>query len=108
MPYGRILLCIAVMAAVTYLPRVIPLALFRKKITNPYLQSFLTYMPYGILAAMVFPDIFTSTSSVWSAAAGTAVALVLAYFKKGLLTVALSATAAVFLVEQGMRLLGVG
>ena len=41
-----------------------------------------------------------------SAAAGLAVAIVLAYKDKGLLIVALGATAAVFVVEQGMALAG--
>ena len=104
MPTVKLLLYIAVMAAVTYLPRVIPLALLRRKIKSPFIQSFLTYMPYGILAAMVFPAIFFSTANLYSATGGAAVALVLAYRGKGLLTVALSATAVVFLMEQGMKL----
>ncbi len=91
---------ILVMAVTTYLPRVLPLAIFRKKIRNRYLRSFLTYMPYGILAAMIFPAILYSTGSQLSAVCGLVVALVLSYFKKGLLPVALAATATVFLVEQ--------
>lgn len=93
---------ILIMALATYLPRVLPLALFRKKIRNRYLRSFLTYMPYGILAAMIFPAIFYSTGSVLSAVCGLLVALALSYFKKGLLPVALAATATVFVVEQVM------
>ena len=100
MDYKRILLVIFVMALVTYLPRVIPLAIFRKKIKNKYIQSFLMYMPYGVLAAMVFPDIFTSTSSLISAICGALAALILAYRKLGLLPVALGATAVVFLTER--------
>ena len=91
---------ILVMAVTTYLPRVLPLAIFRKKIRNRYLRSFLTYMPYGILAAMIFPAILYSTGSQLSAVCGLVVALVLSYFKNGLLPVALAATATVFLVEQ--------
>ena len=45
-------------------------------------------------------------SAKWSAAAGLLVAILLAYKDKGLLTVALGATAAVFVVEQGMALAG--
>ena len=99
----RIILCIAVMALVTYLPRALPLAIFKKKITNRYLRSFLAYVPYAVLAAMTFPEVFYSTGNLFSALCGTAVALVLAYFGRGLLTVALGGAAAVFLAEQLMK-----
>jgi len=99
----RIILCIAVMALVTYLPRVLPLAIFKKKITNRYLRSFLVYVPYAVLAAMTFPEVFYSTGNLFSALCGTAVALALAYFGRGLLTVALGGAAAVFLAEQLLK-----
>lgn len=84
----------------------VTMVIFRKKIENRYIQSFLLYMPYGVLSAMVFPAVFSSTASLISAVAGTAVALILAYFKKGLLPVALAATATVFIVEKILPLVG--
>lgn len=102
----KLLFYIAVMAVITYLCRVVTMVLFRKKIENRYVQSFLLYMPYGVLSAMVFPAVFSSTASLISAIAGTAVALILAYFKKGLLPVALAATATVFIVERILPLIG--
>ncbi len=103
----RLILAILVMAAVTYLPRVLPLAVFRKKIKNRFLQSFLLYMPYGVLAAMVFPDVLASTASLISAITGTAVALALSYKNLGLLPVALCSVAAVFVCEYGLGFLGI-
>lgn len=95
------LLCIIfTMALVTYIPRVLPLAIFRKKIKNKFIQSFLLYMPYGVLAAMIFPDILYSTSSLISAICGMIIALLLAYKNLGLLPVALGATAVVFIIEK--------
>lgn len=105
MNYIRILLAILVMALVTYLPRMLPLAIFKKKIQNRFIKSFLAYVPYAVLAAMTFPEILYSTSHMISAAAGMLTALVLAYFNKGLLTVALSSTAVVFVVEQVLKLM---
>jgi branched-subunit amino acid transport protein len=99
MTYSRAFLAIAVMAGVTYLIRMIPLVLFRKRIDNLYIRSFLAYVPYAVLSAMTFPDILYATGSTVSAAAGTVVALVLAFFNKSLLTVAISASAAVFIVQ---------
>ena len=63
----RILLSVAIMAGVTYLLRMLPLALFRKKIENRFVRSFLAYVPYAVLAAMTIPDIFFSTSQLLSA-----------------------------------------
>ena len=97
------LISVTIMALVTYLPRMLPLVIFRKKINNRYVRSFLNYVPYAVLAAMTFPAIFSATSSPLSALAGLIVALALAYWGKGLLTVALSASAAVFLTELRMR-----
>ena len=97
------LISVTIMALVTYLPRMLPLVIFRKKINNRYVRSFLNYVPYAVLAAMTFPAIFSATSSPLSALAGLIVALALAYWGKGLLTVALSASAAVFLTELLMR-----
>jgi branched-subunit amino acid transport protein len=96
-PY--ILACIAAMAVTTYVIRALPMVLFRKKITNKWVLSFLYYVPYTVLAAMTFPAVFTSTGSILSAAIGCAVALVLAYMRKSLLTVALAASAAVLITQ---------
>ena len=88
---------IAVMAGVTYLIRVIPFGFFRKKITSRFLRSFLYYIPYAVLSAMTIPAIFYSTGSLPTAIAGTAVALVLAYFDLPLIVVALAASLTAFL-----------
>lgn len=90
---------IALMAAITYACRAVTLVLVRKKITNVRVLSFFEYLPYGVLSAMVFPSVFYSSASVISAVVGTVVAVVLSFFRRGLLTVALSATAAVFVTE---------
>ena len=89
-----------VMFAVTYVTKAAGLLLVRKKITNKYIQSFLYYIPYSVLAVMVFPGILFSTASLWSGIAGTAVALILSYFKRGLLVVSVASIATVFIVEQ--------
>ena len=92
-------LYLAVMAGVTYLIRMLPLVLVKKKVENGFIRSFLFYVPYAVLGAMTVPAVFYATSSVFSAAAGLGVALVLALCRKGLLTVAVGATLAVYLWE---------
>lgn len=98
-----VITCIAVMALVTYVPRVLPLVLFRKKIENRFIRSFLAYVPYAVLAAMTLPDVFFSSSYILSAVLGFIAAALLAYMEKGLLTVAVGATLTVFIAEYIMR-----
>ena len=98
----EVLAYIAVMAAVTYLIRLLPLTLIRKKIENRFIRSFLYYVPYATLSAMTFPAILTATGSVVSAALGFAAALFLAFRGKSLLTVAVFASAAVLVCELAM------
>ena len=54
-------LYIVVMAGVTYLIRMLPLALLRKKLRSRFIKSFLFYVPYAVLAVMTVPAIFEST-----------------------------------------------
>lgn len=96
----KIISYILVMAGVTYLIRALPLTLFRKKIKNRFLLSFLNYIPYAVLGAMTVPAIFYSTGSMASAVLGFFAAVILAYMEKGLLTVALAACMVVFIAER--------
>lgn len=91
---------ILVMAIVTYLIRVVPLALIRKEIKSPFIKSFLFYVPYATLAAMTFPSILmTEGLSLAAGAAGLVTALVLSYLRKNLLTVAACACGAALVIE---------
>ena len=94
-----LILGIAVMAIVTYLIRVTPMVLIRKKIKNKWIKSFLYYVPYTVLSAMTFPAVLYSTSSFISAAAGSLVAIVLAYTKRSLLIVAVGAAVTAFIMQ---------
>lgn len=95
----KFLLYLLVMAGVTYLVRMLPMVLVKKKIKNTFVRSFLYYVPYAVLSVMTIPAIFYSTSSIISAVAGFAVAMLLAYFNRSLLTVSASACATVLIVE---------
>ena len=99
MNLSYILLSIGVMSLTTYLIRMLPLVLFRKKITDPFIRNFLFYVPYAVLTAMTIPAIFSATSSPWSALAGLSAAMVVAYKGKTLMPVAMTAVAAAFVVE---------
>ena len=46
--FSTFLIYLAVMAGVTYLIRMLPLVLFRRKIESRFIRSVLHYMPYAV------------------------------------------------------------
>lgn len=91
---------IAVMAAVTYAIRVLPLTLIRREIKNRYVRAFLRYVPYATLSAMTFPAMLSATRDIRSGIAAAAAALAAAAMGKGLFIVSSAAVAAVFFIER--------
>ena len=87
-----------VMAGVTYLLRMIPMVLVRKKITNRFILSFLYYIPYTVLSVMTVPAIFFAADLI-PATVGFAVALFLGFKEKSLVTVAMLSCAAVLVTQ---------
>jgi len=101
---GTLFGLIAVTALVTYLLRVVPLVLLRRPLRNPYLVALLEYMPYALLSAMIFPDVFYATDPQAAfpgpvpvpALAGAVAAIALAFFRLSLPLVACVATCVAF------------
>lgn len=83
-----LLIYLFIMVLVTNLIRVLPMTLIRKKITNPFLRSFLYYVPYVTLAVMTFPAIMEATSSPWGGFIALLFGIVAAWFGLGLFPVA--------------------
>ncbi|MBR6533467.1 MAG: AzlD domain-containing protein, partial [Clostridia bacterium] len=96
---NNVYIYIGIMFLVTFLIRVLPLTLIRKRITNVTLRSFLYYVPYVTLAVMTFPAIIEATNSIWSGIAALVVGILLAYFNVSLFGVAVSCCAIVFILE---------
>ena len=84
-------LCLFFMAIITYLIRMIPFTFFNKEIKSPFFKSLLEYIPYSILGSMTFPSIFYSTNNFLFSIFGTIVAIILAFYNKKLITVAMAA-----------------
>ena len=99
MSISRVIICIILMCLVTYIPRVIPVTVFRKQIRSRYIRSFLDYTPYAVLGALTFPDIFTSSGHFISALGDTVVAVILGFYRRSLVEVACAAILAVFVIE---------
>ena len=71
-------LTIAGMALVTYVPRLIPMALGRDVPLPAWIRRWLSFFPYAALGALIFPGILTAIEGrPWiSLAAGATAALV--------------------------------
>ena len=96
--WDKILMVLA-MAIITYVIRMIPMVLFKKKIKSQFLNSLLYYIPYAVLSAMTFPFILYSSGHLVSAIIGTAVAITLSFTKRSLVVVAIFACIAVLISE---------
>lgn len=79
---------IFVMAIVTYIIRMIPMAFFSKPIHSKFFKSFLFYVPYAVLAAMTFPGVFSLQLPLLACGLGVLAAIITAWFKGSLLQVA--------------------
>lgn len=96
---SNVYVCVAVMAAVTYFIRALPLVLIRKRIKNRFFRSFLYYVPFVTLSVMIFPAILSSTANSVSAAVGFAVAVIASFSGGSLPVVSLFSVAAVFITD---------
>lgn len=68
----------AVMFAVSYTSRILPLTLICKPIKNQFIQSFLYYVPYVTLTVMTFPAIIEATQTPISGAVALAAGIIAA------------------------------
>ena len=85
---------LAIMSLITYAIRAIPLVFINKKI-----QSFLDYIPYTVLAAMTFPDIFYSTGHLISGIVATIIIIYASYKELSLIQVACIGCFVVVMIE---------
>lgn len=96
----NIYITILIMCTSTYLIRMIPFTLFRKKIKSRFLYSLFYYMPYAILSSMVFPSVLYCTSNIYSALIASVVAIVLSVVKIPMAVVSIMSAGVVFIIEQ--------
>ena len=90
---------IFVMAAVTYLIRMLPLTLIQKEIKNTFIKSFLYYVPYVTLAVMTFPTMIYATQNPISGVIAFIIGVIVAWYDGSLFRVALSSSLVVFIIE---------
>jgi len=79
MTEGSLLLIFVGMAAVTYLPRMLPFVIFSDLDFSPFAKKVLKNLRYAILGGLIFPGIFMVSEDPLFGVAGGLVAFTLAY-----------------------------
>ena len=90
---------IFIMFTLTYMIRVLPLTIIRKRIKNIFIRSFLYYVPYVTLSVMTFPAILNATMSKTAAMISFIAGIVAAWCGANLFKVALLCCILVFVIE---------
>lgn len=96
---NKLLFIVLGMALVTYLPRMTPMVLLKDIKLPGFIKTFLEFIPYAALGALIIPGIFSSTGDIKSALAGTLVSTVLAFFRLNTMFVVLGGILGVFLTQ---------
>lgn len=95
----NIYIYILIASVVATLIRVLPTTLIRRQITNPFIKSFLYYVPYVTLAVMTFPAIIEATRSKLVGIIALVVGAVCAWFDWGLFKVAVMCCVVAYIAE---------
>lgn len=96
----NIYLYILTAAAVSCLIRILPLTLIRGKIKNPFIRSFLYYVPYVTLAVMTFPAIITAPQIPLAGILALLVGIAAAWKGVNMIGIAILCFAVVFICES--------
>ena len=91
---------ILVMFLTIYTVRALPLTLIRREIRNPFIQSFLYYVPYVSLSVMTFPSILSATGNRITGIVGFVAGVILAWIDGNLFRVSIGACVAVYITEM--------
>lgn len=98
----KYVLLVVTMALVTYIPRMIPMVLLNGVKLPKRLRTFLGFIPYAALGALIFPGILSSTGDTASAACGFGVSILLALAKLNVMIVVAGGIAAVYVYQLMM------
>ncbi len=96
---NNMLLIIAGMVLVTYIPRLLPFLLLSRLKLNTRAKRFLNLIPYTALGALIMPGFLTAIpESPLAAVLGLSFAIVYAWYKNSLIVSVLGSVVVAFLV----------
>lgn len=88
------------MAAVTFIPRLLPMIMLRDINLPWWLKEWLGFVPYAALGALIFPGILTVLPEYpWVGLLAGAVAVILALVQKQILVVVAGAVVTVYVAQ---------
>jgi branched-subunit amino acid transport protein len=76
-----------------------PMVLLKDIKLPNFLKTFLEFIPYAALGALIIPGVFSSTGDIKSSIIGTIVSVSLAFFKLNTMFVVLGGILGVFLTQ---------
>lgn len=95
----QVYLIVIGMAIVTYIPRLVPILFLRNLKLPITLQRFLSFIPYTILGALIFPGVFNSTGTLLPAVIGTLTAFILSWLELNIIFVVIGSIIATTLTQ---------
>ena len=93
------LIIIAGMALVTYIPRMLPLVFMDAERIPSWLQAILRNVPYAALGALIFPGILTVHENIWYGIVGGLTAIIVAFLGANLIIVVMSSIGILMLLS---------
>lgn len=90
---SSIILMIAAMGMVTYIPRMLPFVMLNGRELPPFLQRVLKNIPYAILGALIFPGVLYIQEDIRFGVVGAVSAFVLAYLGANIMVIIIGAIA---------------
>lgn len=90
---SSIILMIAAMGMVTYIPRMLPFVMLNGRELPPFLQRVLKNIPYAILGALIFPGVLYIQEDIRFGVVGAVSAFVLAYLGANIMVIIVGAIA---------------
>ncbi|MEC2054970.1 AzlD domain-containing protein [Peribacillus psychrosaccharolyticus] len=88
---SSIILMIAAMGMVTYIPRMLPFVMLNGRELPPFLQRVLKNIPYAILGALIFPGVLYIQEDIRFGVVGAVSAFVLAYLGANIMVIIIGA-----------------
>jgi branched chain amino acid efflux pump len=92
------------MAAVTFIPRLLPLVFVRADKLPVRFKLFLSYIPYAVLGALIIPDGFSGIpGSIWISTVVLAVAALVSWYRNSVILAFIISVA----VAWGLQLINI-
>lgn len=96
---NELILLVIAMGVVTYIPRMLPMIFLKNiKLSSP-VKRFLEFVPYAVLASLIFPGILFSVDNLASAVFGATISIILAFLRVNLVLIVVGGIVGVWVMD---------